>query len=65
MAKPGAFWRRFSLEDFPDQLAQIKKMGSIQNLMGICLCRTPFAHSKRMPDPPPPKKKGVDAEAAQ
>src|SRR6195256_3093387 len=40
----------FSLEDFRDQLRQIKKMGSIQNLMGMLPSVGPFAGIQKHAD---------------
>src|SRR5467141_745735 len=40
----------FSLEDFRDQLRQIKKMGSIQNLMGMLPSAGPFAGIQKHAD---------------
>ena len=40
----------FSLEDFRDQLRQIKKMGSIQNLMGMLPSIGPFAGIQKHAD---------------
>ena len=39
----------FSLEDFRDQLRQVKKMGSIQSLMGMLPTIGPFAACRRPP----------------
>src|ERR1700726_1513779 len=40
----------FSLEDFRDQLRQVKKMGSIQNLMGMLPSVGPFAGIQKHAD---------------
>ena len=40
----------FSLEDFRDQLRQVKKMGSIQNLMGMLPSIGPFAGLQKAAD---------------
>jgi len=40
----------FSLEDFRDQLRQVKKMGSIQNLMGMLPSIGPFAGLQKHAD---------------
>src|SRR5579859_2887122 len=40
----------FSLEDFRDQLRQLKKMGSIQNLMGMLPSVGPFAGLQKAAD---------------
>ena len=40
----------FSLEDFRDQLRQIKRMGSIQNLMGMLPSVGPFAGIQKHAD---------------
>src|ERR1700719_3757604 len=40
----------FSLEDFRDQLCQLKKMGSIQNLMGMLPSVGPLAGIKKQAD---------------
>ncbi len=40
----------FSLEDFRDQLRQLKKMGSIQNLMGMLPSVGPFAGIQKHAD---------------
>ena len=39
----------FSLEDFRDQLRQVKKMGSIQSLMGMLPSVGPFSGCRRLP----------------
>jgi signal recognition particle subunit SRP54 len=40
----------FSLEDFRDQLQQVKKMGSLQNLMGLLPSIGPFAGMQKHAD---------------
>jgi signal recognition particle subunit SRP54 len=40
----------FSLEDFRDQLRQVKKMGSIQSLMGMLPSIGPFAGLQKAAD---------------
>jgi len=40
----------FSLEDFRDQLRQVRKMGSIQNLMGMLPSIGPFAGLQKHAD---------------
>ena len=40
----------FSLEDFRDQLRQVKKMGSIQNIMGMLPSVGPFAGLQKAAD---------------
>ena len=40
----------FSLEDFRDQLRQVKKMGSIQNFMGMLPSVGPFAGMQKAAD---------------
>src|SRR5437773_12016547 len=40
----------FSLEDFRDQLRQVKKMGSLQSLMGMLPSSGPFAGLQKHAD---------------
>ncbi len=46
----------FSLEDFRDQLRQVKKMGSIQNLMGMLPSIGPFSGLQKAADKVDPKQ---------
>ena len=50
MAKKAFAGDGFSLEDFRDQLRQVKKMGSIQSIMGMLPSIGPFAGLQKHAD---------------